>query len=74
VRTLDDVLSEIENLRLVNNNKSMDLWENYEKLTMAVRRVRRGVEHLEKKGFASSAMLEAVDAIAAEVKQYKDAC
>jgi len=74
VRTLDDVLSEIENLRLADSNKSMDLWENYEKLAMAVRRVKRGVSHLEKKGFASSTMLESVDAIAAEVKQYKDAC
>ena len=35
MRTLDDVISEIENLRLADNNKSMDLWENYEKLGMA---------------------------------------
>ena len=74
MRTLDDVLSEIENLRLADNNKSMDLWENYEKLGMAVRRVKRGVDHLEKKGLASSTMIESVDAIAAEIKQYKDAC
>ena len=74
MNTLDDVMTKIEDLRGVDKEKASDLWEMYTKLSMAGGRLKRGLDYLEKKGFASTDAKESLDALMAEIKQYKDAC
>jgi len=74
VNTLDDVMTKIEDLRSADKEKASDLWEMYAKLSLAAGRLKRGMDYLEKKGFAATDMKESIDTVIAEIKKYKDAC